>query len=71
MDQSVGIGRSAGGARLAERFPQEVLFVRRVFTNEGATIGLLNLVCSDLACNGEQVATIYQKQWKVEEFPSR
>ena len=49
-------------------FPQEVLLVRRVFTNKDGSIGLLNLVCSDLACNGGQVATIYQKRWKVEEF---
>ena len=49
-------------------FPHEVLFVRRVFTNKDGSIGLLNLVCSDLACNGEQAATIYQKRWKVEEF---
>ena len=49
-------------------FPQEVLFVRRVFTNKDGSIGLLNLVCSDLACDGGQVATIYQKRWKVEEF---
>ncbi len=49
-------------------FPQEVLLVRRVFTNKDGSIGLLNLVCSDLTCNGEQVATIYQKRWKVEEF---
>ena len=49
-------------------FPCEVLFVRRVFTNKDGSIGLLNLVCSDLACNGGQVATIYQKRWKVEEF---
>jgi len=49
-------------------FPHEVLFVRRVFTNKDGSIGLLNLVCSDLACNGGQVTTIYQKRWKVEEF---
>lgn len=49
-------------------FEQEVLFVRRVFTNKDGNTGLLNLVCSDLACDGEQVATIYQKRWKAEEF---
>lgn len=49
-------------------FSHELLFVRRVFTNKDGSIGLLNLACSDLACNGEQVATIYQKRWKVEEF---
>jgi IS4 transposase len=49
-------------------FQQEVLLVRRVFTNKDGSIGPLNLVCSDLACDGGQVATIYQKRWKVEEF---
>lgn len=49
-------------------FPHEVLFVSRIFTNKDGSIGLLNLVCSDLTCNGEQVAAIYQKRWKVEEF---
>jgi hypothetical protein len=49
-------------------FQHEVLFVRRVFTNKDGSIGLLNRVCSDLACDGGQVATICQKRWKVEEF---
>lgn len=49
-------------------FEQEVLLVRRVFTNKDGSTGLLNLVCSDLTCDGEYVATIYQKRWKVEEF---
>jgi len=49
-------------------YEKEILLVRRVFTNKDGSIGLLNLVCSDLTCNGEQVATIYQKRWKVEEF---
>jgi hypothetical protein len=37
-------------------FPHEVLFVRRVFTNKDGSIGLLNLICSDLECNSRQVA---------------
>jgi IS4 transposase len=49
-------------------FDREVLFVRRVFTNKDGGTGLLNLVCSNLTCDGEQVATRYQKRWKVEEF---
>ncbi|SDX16533.1 hypothetical protein SAMN05421882_10761, partial [Nitrosomonas communis] len=49
-------------------FEQEVLLIRRVFTNKDGSTGWLNLVCSDLTCDGENVATIYQKQWKVEEF---
>lgn len=49
-------------------FDQEVLVARRVFTNKDGSTGLLNLVCSDLTLTGEQVATIYEKRWKVEVF---
>ena len=49
-------------------FDNEVLLVRRVFTNKDDSTGLLNLVCSDLTLTGQQVATIYEKRWKVEVF---
>jgi hypothetical protein len=49
-------------------FDQEVLFVRRLFTHKDGSTATLNLVCSDLSCDGEQVATLYQKRWKVEAF---
>jgi hypothetical protein len=49
-------------------FDDEVLLVRRVFTNKDRSTATLNLVCSDLSCDGEQVATLYQKRWKVEDF---
>jgi hypothetical protein len=49
-------------------FDKEVLLVRRVFTNKDDSTGLLNVVCSDLTLTGEEVATIYKKRWKVEEF---
>ncbi|TYP69935.1 DDE family transposase [Nitrosomonas communis] len=49
-------------------FEQEVLLVRQIFTNKDGSTGWLNLVCSDLTCDGEYAATIYQKWWKVEEF---
>lgn len=49
-------------------FDEEVLLVRRVFTNKDGSTATLNLVCSDLSCDGEHVATLYQKRWKVEEF---
>lgn len=49
-------------------FDKEVLLSRRVFTNKDGSTSLLNLVCSDLTVNGEQVATLYHKRWKVEEF---
>jgi IS4 transposase len=49
-------------------FDEEVLLVRRVFTNKDDSTATLNLVCSDLSCDGEHVATLYQKRWKVEAF---
>lgn len=49
-------------------FDHEVLLVRRVFTNKDGSIGKLTLVCSDLTCESDQVASLYQKRWKVEEF---
>jgi hypothetical protein len=49
-------------------YESEVLLVRRVFTNKDGVNSLLNLVCSDLECNGDEVATLYKKRWKVEEF---
>src|ERR1700712_4299857 len=45
-----------------------VLLVRQVFTNKDSSTGMLNLVCSDLALDVEQVTTIYQKRWNVEVF---
>jgi DDE superfamily endonuclease len=49
-------------------FDYEVLFVRRIFKNKDGSTGRLDLVCSDLTCDGQQVATIYEKRWKVEEY---
>ena len=44
---------------------------QKVFSEDGQEFRLfcyLNLVCSDLACDSRQAATIYQKRRKVEEF---
>jgi len=49
-------------------YGNEVLLVRQVFTNKDGRTGLLNLVCSDLTCDGDSVATLYKKRWKVEVF---
>lgn len=49
-------------------YNKEVLLVRRIFTNKDGSIGILNLVCSDTSLSGEEVATIYKKRWKVEEY---
>jgi len=49
-------------------YGNEVLLVRQVFTNKDGSTGLLNLVCSDLTCDGDSVATLYKNRWKVEVF---
>ena len=46
----------------------EVLLVGRVFTNKDGSTGRLSLVCSDLTGDGERVADLHQKRWKVEEY---
>jgi len=49
-------------------YDREVLLVRQIFTHKDGSTALLNLVCSDLTCDGEQATTLYKKRWKVEEF---
>src|SRR5512139_727884 len=49
-------------------FDHEVLLVGRVFTNKDGSISRLSLVCSDLTCDGERVADLHQKRWKVEDY---
>ena len=49
-------------------YDKEVLLVRRIFTNKDESIGILNLVCSEIALDGDKISTIYEKRWKVEEF---
>lgn len=49
-------------------FEHEVLLVGRVFTNKDGSTGRLSLVCSDLACDGERVADLHQKRWRVEDY---
>jgi hypothetical protein len=49
-------------------YANEVLLVRQVFTNKDGSTGLLNLVCSDLTCDGEKITALYKKRWAVEVF---
>ncbi|MBL1244528.1 MAG: transposase [Sulfurimonas sp.] len=49
-------------------YDKEALIVRRIFKNKDGSIGILNLVCSDITLDGSTVSTIYEKRWKVEEF---
>jgi hypothetical protein len=51
-----------------EQVPFSLHLLRQVFTNEDGSIGVRYLVTSDLTLTADQVAAIYQKRWKVEEY---
>jgi hypothetical protein len=45
-----------------------LLLVKQVFKNEDGSEGVLYLVSSDVRLGYEQLTTIYQRRWKVEEY---
>jgi len=51
-----------------EGVPFPMHLVRQVFTNEDGSTGVCYLVTSDLTLDANQIITIYQKRWKVEEY---
>ncbi len=42
--------------------------VRQVFTNDDGSTGVRYLATSDLTLDTDQIITMYQKRWKVEEY---
>lgn len=49
-------------------YPDEVIFLRQVFTNKDGSTGVLFLVCTDVQASAEAIITTYQKRWEVEVF---
>jgi hypothetical protein len=47
---------------------QAVLIVKQVFVNKDGSQGCLYLVTSDTSLDYEQITTIYQRRWRVEEY---
>ena len=45
-----------------------LLLARQVFTNEDGSTAVLYLVTSDMTLGYEDITTLYQKRWKVEEY---
>jgi hypothetical protein len=45
-----------------------LLLVKQVFTNKDDSVGIVYLVTSDTTLCAEQITTLYQKRWKVEEY---
>lgn len=51
-----------------EGVPFPLLLMRQVFTNEDGSTGVRYLVTSDLTLTADQIITIFQRRWKVEEY---
>ena len=51
-----------------EGVPFPLQLVRQVFTNEDGSTGVRYLVTSDLTLTADQIITIFQRRWKVEEY---
>jgi len=51
-----------------EQLEFPILLCKQVFKNGDGSAGTLYLVASDLTLTHQQVTTIYQKRWKVEEY---
>jgi hypothetical protein len=50
----------------AVEFP--LLLVKQIFKNDDGSEGILYLVSSDLTLTYDNITTIYQRRWKVEEY---
>jgi hypothetical protein len=47
---------------------QAVLVAKQIFTNKDGSQATLYLVSSDTSLDYEQITTIYQRRWKIEEY---
>ena len=45
-----------------------VMLLKKVFTNEDGTTGILYLISNDLDRDGTELYTLYQKRWKIETY---
>ncbi len=45
-----------------------LLLIKQIFKNGDGSRGVLYLVTSDVSLGGKEIATIYKKRWKVEEY---
>ncbi len=51
-----------------EKIPFPVTIIKEEYVNKDYSTGDLYLVCSDLTASYQQIITLYQKRWKVEEY---
>ena len=48
--------------------PFEVVLVKKVFTNEDGSIGILYLASNDIEHDAAYLYQIYQRRWRIEEY---
>jgi len=51
-----------------EKIPFPVTLIKEEYVNKDNSTGVLYLACSDLTATYQQIITLYQKRWKVEEY---
>ena len=51
-----------------EQLDFPIFIAKQVFKDGNGVTGTLYLACSDLSLSYEQLTTIYQRRWKVEEY---
>ena len=51
-----------------EKIPFPVTLIKEEYANKDDSTGVLYLVCSDLTVTYQQIITLYQKRWRVEEY---
>lgn len=51
-----------------EKIPFPVTLIKEEYVNKDLSTGFLYLVCSDKKVNYQEIITLYQKRWKVEEY---
>jgi transposase len=51
-----------------EKIPFPVTLIKEEYANKDDSTGVLYLVCSDLTATYQQIVTLYQKRWRVEEY---
>ncbi len=51
-----------------KELPFPVALLKQVFKNEDGSEGILYLVYSDLTASADQIKTVYQKRWHIEEY---
>ena len=53
---------------MVERRIFPILLIKKIFTNEDGTVGVLYLASNDIEHDAAYLYQIYQKRWRIEEY---